>query len=182
MCHSHVLFLVSSCARLPAATFHKSKVQLLNFLQSYCIWLCQFSLTWFFSWKTQDQRQHFFLEIVLPLGKIGSPDCQDVHQVLGCSWSIHWVHPVFACLFRNPGMFEALLFIYTFGLASYLSHFRRTPWMLLLDRPTVKKRGEMSDLTRRAWWYVAVIWCYLYGQQSSFMLHLYFFCTASNLS
>ena len=27
-------------------------------------------------------------------------------------------------------MFEALLFIYTFGLATYLSHFRRTPWML----------------------------------------------------
>ena len=25
---------------------------------------------------------------------------------------------------------EALLFIYTFGLATYLSHFRRTPWML----------------------------------------------------
>ncbi|CAJ1393605.1 unnamed protein product [Effrenium voratum] len=27
-------------------------------------------------------------------------------------------------------MFEALLFLYTFGLASYLSHFRRTPWLL----------------------------------------------------
>lgn len=27
-------------------------------------------------------------------------------------------------------MFEALLFIYTFGLATYLSHFRRTPWLL----------------------------------------------------
>ena len=25
---------------------------------------------------------------------------------------------------------EALLFIYTFGLATYLSHFRRTPWLL----------------------------------------------------
>ena len=25
---------------------------------------------------------------------------------------------------------QALLFIYTFGLATYLSHFRRTPWML----------------------------------------------------
>ena len=27
-------------------------------------------------------------------------------------------------------MFEALLFLYTFGLATYLSHFRRTPWLL----------------------------------------------------
>ena len=27
-------------------------------------------------------------------------------------------------------MFEALLFGYTFGLATYLSHFRRTPWLL----------------------------------------------------
>ena len=25
---------------------------------------------------------------------------------------------------------EALLFMYTFGLATYLSHFRRTPWLL----------------------------------------------------
>ncbi|CAE7233036.1 SLC4A1 [Symbiodinium pilosum] len=30
----------------------------------------------------------------------------------------------------NSAMFEALLFIYTFGLATYLSHFRRTPWLL----------------------------------------------------
>ena len=30
----------------------------------------------------------------------------------------------------TSAMFEALLFIYTFGLATYLSHFRRTPWML----------------------------------------------------
>ncbi|CAE7528425.1 Slc4a8, partial [Symbiodinium pilosum] len=27
-------------------------------------------------------------------------------------------------------MFEMLLFLYTFGLATYLSHFRRTPWLL----------------------------------------------------
>ena len=30
----------------------------------------------------------------------------------------------------TSAMFEALLFMYTFGLATYLSHFRRTPWLL----------------------------------------------------
>ena len=30
------------------------------------------------------------------------------------------------------GFFEALLFILTFSIATYLSHFRRTPWMLRL--------------------------------------------------
>ena len=30
------------------------------------------------------------------------------------------------------GFFEALLFILTFSTATYLSHFRRTPWMLRL--------------------------------------------------
>ncbi|CAE7472777.1 SLC4A1 [Symbiodinium natans] len=30
----------------------------------------------------------------------------------------------------NAAMFETLLFVYTFGLASYLSYFRRTPWLI----------------------------------------------------